>query len=401
MALAHAGCEIDAVCPAPHPMAKIGVVRCIYLYRGLAPLTSFARAIYDAAPDFIVSGDDLATQHLHALHAREKQNETAGSACALIERSLGNPQGFPILRARAAFLDVCRDEGIRVPATRALKDTNDLADWVTRTGLPTVVKADGTSGGDGVRVVHTLAGAKAAFRQLQAPPLLARAAKRALIDHDRTLVWPSIRRQRPVVNVQAFVAGREANSTVFCDQGAVLAGLHFVVVNKASSAGHSTVVRRIENTEMSAAVERVARRLGLSGFYGFDFMLEGETGNAYLVEVNPRATQVGHLSLGNGRDLPAALYAVLTGTVVKPAPEITENETIALFPQEWSRDPHSPFLHSAYHDVPWEMPELVRACIGQRDRQSAWYWRRKEEQLLSGPRTSGASAVSLKSRAVG
>jgi hypothetical protein len=57
------------------------------------------------------------------------------------------------------------------------------------------------------------------------------------------------------------------------------------------------------------------------------------------------------------------LYAALTGKEIQPAPKITENETIALFPQEWARDPKSEFLQSAYHDVPWEEPQLIRSCI--------------------------------------
>jgi hypothetical protein len=42
---------------------------------------------------------------------------------------------------------------------------------------------------------------------------------------------------------------------------------------------------------------------------------------------------------------------------------VTENDTIALFPQEWARDPKSEFLQSAYHDVPWEESELIRSCV--------------------------------------
>jgi hypothetical protein len=53
----------------------------------------------------------------------------------------------------------------------------------------------------------------------------------------------------------------------------------------------------------------------------------------------------------------------LTGKEIQPVPKVTENETIALFPQEWARDPKSEFLQSAYHDVPWEEPELIRSCV--------------------------------------
>ena len=96
-------------------------------------------------------------------------------------------------------------------------------------------------------------------------------------------------------------------------RGRFLASLHFEVLRKCNAAGHATVVRLIENTEMSTAVEKVVRRMGLSGLYGFDFMLEASTCHAYLIEINPRATQVGHITLGAGRDLPAALYGAVSG----------------------------------------------------------------------------------------
>jgi hypothetical protein len=404
MALASAGCKVEAVCPAGHPLRKTKSVQRAQIYHGLAPLVSLARAISITQPDFIVSGDDLATQHLHRLYAQEQsrgKGKTDSPISALIERSLGAPESFPIVAARAAFMQEAHEEGIRVPSTEVVRNMDDLRNWIARTGLPIVLKANGTSGGDGVRIARTLAEAERFFKELQAPPLLARAVKRALIDHDKTLLWPSMLRRRPVVNAQSFVAGHEATSTIVCWKGTVLASLHFEVVNKASSAGHATVVRLIENAEMSAAVEGMVRRLKLSGFYGFDFMLEADTGKAYLIEVNPRSTQVGHLSLGAGHDLPAALYAALSGKTVEPSPKVTEKDTVALFPQEWIRDPESPFLRSAYHDVPWEEPELIRDCVSHRRQQSAWYSRPERKPASSATRSSQPVAAPAESRAVG
>jgi carbamoyl-phosphate synthase L subunit-like protein len=313
---------------------------------------------------------------------------------ALIERSLGAPESFPLVDARAALIDLAQKEGLRVPPTQVIKNTEELKKWVNQIGLPAVLKANGTSGGNGVRVARTLAEAELAFEQLQAPPLLARAVKRALVDHDKTLVWPSLLRQKRVVNAQAFVAGREATSTVVCWKGAILASLHFEVVNKTSSAGHATVVRLIEHPEMSRAAEVMVRRLQLSGLYGFDFMLETGTENAYLIEINPRSTQVGHLSLGPGRDLPAALFAALSEKAVQPAPRVTENDTIALFPQEWIRDPQSEFLKSAFHDVPWTEPEVIRDCVSSRRKQSSWYSRspRPVVSPVASPRVAAPAA---------
>ncbi len=348
------------------------------------PLQSFANAIAATEPDFIAPGDDLATTHLHRLHDQALQRGEAGrSTCALIERSLGAPESFPVVYARSTFMDVAREAGIRAPRTQVIADLADLRKWAAEVGFPTVLKANGTSGGDGVRVVHTFEEAERAFRTLQAPPLLARAVKRALVNQDRTLVWPSLLRHRSVVNAQVFVAGREATSTVVCWEGNVLASLHFEVINKRDSAGPSSVVRLTENPEMSSAAEKMVRRLRLSGLHGFDFMLEAHTGDAYLIEINPRSTQVGHLALGPGRDLPAALYSALSGQAVHAAPKVTENDTIALFPQEWMRDPDSAFLQSGYHDVPWEEPELLRACARGRLQKNLQYPQRKAVQTLS------------------
>ena len=284
MALAGAGCTVDAVCPAGHPLRVTSAVRYAYDYRGLWPLRSFARAIAAAKPDLVIPGDDLATEHLHALHGREQRNGNAGSAlCALIERSLGSAQSFSIVSERGAFMELAQREGVRVPVTKVLKNLDDLRGSIAGVGFPAVLKANGTSGGDGVKIGRTLADAGSAFEKLEAPPPLARALKRALFDRDQTLLRSSILRRRHTVNLQAFVAGREATSTVFCWQGETLASLHFEVVNKASAAGHATVMRLIEHEEMSAAVERLVSRLGLSGFYGFDFMLASETGHAYLI----------------------------------------------------------------------------------------------------------------------
>jgi ATP-grasp domain len=378
MALSNAGCTVEAVCPHRHPLAKTNAVRRTYKYHGLTPLKSFKAAIVASSPDLIVPADDLATRHLQDLHRRGRHEGKPGAQiCALIEHSLGAADNFPVVFERNAFMEAAHHEGIRVPKTAVVENADDLRKHAGRLGFPLVLKANGTSGGDGVRITQTLEEAERALRPLQAPPLFARAAKRAVVDQDATLLWPSLLRRRFVVNAQAFVAGREATSTVFCWKGLVLAALHFEVIKKMHAAGHAAVLRLIEHPEMSVAAEKMVRSLNLSGFYGFDFMLETHTENVYLIEINPRTTQVGHLALGAGRDLPAALYAALSGDSVSVSPKVTDKDTIALFPQEWMRDPASEFLLSGYHDVPWEEPALVSDCIQKSRAQRAWYVKQK------------------------
>jgi ATP-grasp domain len=376
LGLANAGFRVEALCPHGHPVSQTHAASRIHTYQGLTPLRSLARAIATSKANVVVPGDDLATRHLHELYSqRESYSANAAELGNLIERSLGAPEAFSVIQSRAAFMELAREEGIRIPRTEIIHSAEDVNNWVERVGLPTALKADGTSGGDGVRMVRITSEAQVAFRKLQAPPLLARAFKRALVNQDWTLVRPALLRQRPELSAQTFIAGHEATSTVACWKGTVLASLHFEVLCKCNAAGHATVVRLIDNSEVSTAVEKMVRRMGLSGLCGFDFMIEASTGNAYLIEINPRATQVGHLTLGAGHDLPAALYGAVSGQASQVSPAVTANDTIALFPHEWARDPKSEFLRTGYHDVPWDTPELVHACIHRSRQQSAWYSR--------------------------
>jgi hypothetical protein len=80
---------------------------------------------------------------------------------------------------------------------------------------------------------------------------------------------------------------------------------------------------------------------------------------AKLIEINLRATQTDHLALGQGRDLVAAFRAKLAGERrVKERSETSlHNRPVS------SRDPQSSLIPTAYHDVPYDVPELVRAHL--------------------------------------
>jgi hypothetical protein len=384
MALNQAGFEVESLCPTQHPITKTRVLRRTYIYGALSPLSSLKNAIQNSKPDLVVPSDDLATRHLHDLYEQEKGAGDFGrSICDLIERSLGSGRGFPALRSRASLMTIAKEESVRCPTTTVIPDAASLRKWIEERGLPVVLKADDSSSGEGVRVAATPQEAERAFRALQSPLSYARMAKRALINRDLRCVRPTLERRHPVVNAQEFIEGRDATSLVACWKGEVLASLHFEVIITQYMCGPASVLRLIENLEMAVAIQKIARRLSLSGLYGCDFQLECGTDTAYLVELNPRATQVGHLALGRGRDLPAALYAALTGKAIQEAPKVTDNSTITLFPQEWLRNPESPYLRTGYHDIPWDEPELMRACLRKTRKWSDWRSLRRLFQGLS------------------
>jgi hypothetical protein len=362
MAFVECGCEVDLVSPGGHPAATTRSLCRNFAYNGLAPTRTFRHAIVASEPDLIVPCDDLATRHLHDLHDLEKRSHQT-SICRLIDFSLGESSSFAVVDARINLLALAQHANIRTPKSARVTDGEELRNWLENNGFPAVLKSDGSWGGVGVKVVRTFEEAADAFEKLHKPPSMARAFKRSVANRDATLLRSAIFRKRPQINIQKYISGRDASLSIACWEGELLASVNFEVFAKGRATGPSSVVHLIENEEMAQAACKMARRLGLSGLIGFDFVLENGTGNPYLIEVNPRATQICHLALGDRRDLPAALVAALTREPLRQRPITTGNETIAFFPQEWAREPESDFLKLAYHDVPWSEPGLVKACM--------------------------------------
>jgi hypothetical protein len=128
--------------------------------------------------------------------------------------------------------------------------------------------------------------------------------------------------------------------------------------------GPASVLQRVDCPQMEDAAHRVAARFALSGLHGLDFIRD-DTGKVHLIELNPRATPASALALGPRHDLVAALARAISPSCGERTAASTQS-TVALFPQEWRRDPHSIWLHKAHHDVPWDDPEVLRACFALR-----------------------------------
>jgi predicted ATP-grasp superfamily ATP-dependent carboligase len=182
-----------------------------------------------------------------------------------------------------------------------------------------------------------------------------------VVNRDPFWLRPWWNNYRPAVVVQSYIPGRPANCAVVCWKGEVLAGIGVEVVSAEGSTGPAVIVRVVDNSEMILAAEKIAGRLGLSGFFGLDFMIEEGSGATYLIEMNPRCTPLSHLQLGTGRDLVEAFAARLLGRPLRETDPVTQNDTIAYFPQGWTTK--SEFLQSAYLDIPREEPDLVQDLL--------------------------------------
>ena len=375
-ALSQAGCTLEAVCPAGNPLHSGKAVSKTYPHRGMMPLRSLDAAIRVSEPDLVVPCDDFARHYLHRLHAIFSADSGSRAAWGrdLIERSLGNPGNYSCLESRDAFMAMARAEGIRTPDSALISSEDDLRMWLSEHKLPAVLKADGTMGGDGVRRVSTPDEAMQAFRQLRSPLHAAIVLKRTIVDKDLDLVVPCLRRRKRTVSVQSFVHGRDATISFACWQGNILASISVEVLQTCYHQGPSAVVRVLDDEAMLAVARKVARKLGLSGLCGLDFVIETHSGTPYLLEINPRATQICHLALAATRDIPGAVYSMVSGKPRREVGDPITNRTIALFPNAWQLDPDSHVLRTAYHDVPWAEPALVRDGVAPRSRITSKNW---------------------------
>jgi ATP-grasp domain len=363
MVLGNLGCNVSAVCPTKgHPLLKTRAVRRIFPYSALRPVTSLISAIEAVDPDIIVPCDDRAVTHLHQAYSR-CAGTSASNVSSLIERSLGSPASYSVVSARYNLMTRAGEEGLRIAVTKLVRTVEDLKSWQTEFPFPWVMKADGTWGGHGVRIARNHKEAERVFVAMSRPLGVARCAKRLIVNRDPFWVESCWNRSRPAVTVQPYIAGRPANCAVACWEGKVLAGTAVEVISAQGLTGSATIVRVVDSPEMMLAAERLAHRLGLSGFFGLDFMMEDESGAPFLIEMNPRCTPLCNLRLGEGRDLIGALWSQVSGKTLAPTPPATQNDVIAYFPQSWHWDCQSKLLESSFHDVPWEEPELVRELL--------------------------------------
>jgi ATP-grasp domain len=346
------GCSVEAVCPKDHPFSFVRGIKKIYPYRGLDSLESLYEAITTAKPDFVVPCDDGVVWQLHELH------QTKPELRPLIERSIGAASGYETVACRAKLMELAEELQIRVPRTKEVRGSEDLRTWFSTPGTSGVLKLDRTCGGKGVQFAHSLAEAQQSMASLSKPANVAVALGRWLLIHDALAFWKWKSHNQPVFTVQEYVTGRPANTMLACRDGKVLGMLTVEVLYAQSSTGTALVARPIESEEIRVCAEKIAQRLQLSGFHGLDFMIEDATGYAYLIELNPRCTQLGHLQTVMHGDLVGAFcgeFCNASSLQVRPIYE----ETIAFFPEALFSNPECPFLKTSYVDIPWEEPQLV------------------------------------------
>jgi hypothetical protein len=323
----------------------------------------------------VVPCDDGVVSQLHQLYLERPELR------ALITKSLGGPDHFEVVGDREHLQDVARALNIRVPRNQRVSTTHELHEWFQSVGDKAVLKQNGTWGGNGVRVVRSLTEAEIELKRMMQPESKLTAWKRAAINRDPIALWSAKRAKAPIVTLQEFIRGRPANTMMACWKGKVLGAVTVEVLWSQEETGAAMVVRLIEHEEISRAASLMAKNLELSGFYGLDFMIDAESGAAYLIELNPRCTQLGHIPIAGQGNLTGHLcrqLSTVSATITRPPESIglTIGDTIAFFPKAYLWNPKICYVSKRYVDVPDDEPALIRELL-----KEEWPYRQWQARL--------------------
>jgi hypothetical protein len=324
-------------------------------------LKQLVNAIQIWQPTLVIYGDEVAVAF--GQHVIQCASQFSGllpdDALKLLKSSLGTPQFFAATLLKHETLMVAHKLGLRAPAMTLVSSPETGLQFAEKVGYPVVLKKDFSWSGAGVSICQNrdeLLSSLQNFLPRSVSPL--KASIQQLL---RRTWFPTGK----VLSLQQFILGRTAMYPLVALDGEVLAGFAAVKELTCSETGPSSVIRIIDHAEMQNTAKALIKQFQFTGFASFDFLIEEKTGQAYLVECNPRPVPVCHLGALVGIDLGQSLWSRLRGETWNPPLKEPQEQLVALFPQEWKRDPSSPNLHQIYHDVPWDDPELLRAYVGK------------------------------------
>jgi len=172
----------------------------------------------------------------------------------------------------------------------------------------------------------------------------------------------------PALRAERADAKRVSYSAVAW-KGELLAGYAVeTLAGPPATSGAATVDRSYRSPELRAAAGRVARELAITGFFAVDFIVDGPDRPFTLVGIGRALRADMHRGSAYNVDPCKALFAAMNGVASTTRVDFDDGEERigVSFPQEWLRDPDSPWLRDYPVDLPWEEPELIEAMIAWR-----------------------------------
>lgn len=359
-ALASQGFCIEALCRPSSYLASTRYIERFYWMK--SQWNVFSRlvllkvlvTIYRSRPDLLLAGDEDAVLVLIDL-ARFSRLWPDRWLAELLRRSLWDKTYHGQIIDKQKFVRLLHSWQLPTPRTYDLALLADSSNepWT----YPVVLKGSFGSGGSGVTICPDASTLHNQAEKLAKPP---KSALKAMI---KRWLFYDIYSLDAAHELQEFIAGTSGLFPFVAWQGKLLAGFALLRLKTyPNSTGPSSVVQSIDLPELRQTLEQIVQRIGFSGFGSFDFMYHKSTGKAYVIELNPRPVPASHFPEDvSGVSLSKCLYQAMQGLAVPTS--TFKSFTVAMFPGEFKRDPHSEYLSSAYHDVPWDDEHLLESIF--------------------------------------
>jgi hypothetical protein len=324
-------------------------------------------AIDGFAPDFVIPADEYAVRFVQFALTHAPIVGMSAAIRGLLDRSAGARDAANAIGRRARMLDLATSLGFDCPAHALVDDPSEARAFADIHGWPVYLKRDHSSGGYWVRQCADAAALAEAYRYLTGQNRrslslnslygLPRELVRSLVFRGNPMALP---RGETGISVEASIPGEPAYHTAVARDGRWLTGISAEVEDYyPRPTGPSTRVRLHGDATMDAAAGKLIAALGYSGFCGLDFIRRPDGGLTFL-EFNARPTPVAHLGGLIGIDLCEALYRALAGGR-SPFVTSTSEVRVALFPQDWRREPPCGDRDGLHLDIPRHDPSLLEA----------------------------------------
>jgi carbamoylphosphate synthase large subunit len=296
-------------------------------------------------PKLILPGDDQAASLLHLL----RQQAPVGSDLqTALDASLPPAQYHHVLEQKSRQTVLAEQLGIYVPPSIINPNPDAALAFAAACGYPVLIKLDHSWAGHGITRCPDETTLIAALRHV-----------------------PQASRLYPVINrtLQAYIPGTGILVTFAAHRGTLLESFTMTKMVQTEFGPTTVAAIREDEATINEPVRLLIEALGMNGFGDVDFQLEEGTGRPYFIEMNPRWVPTLHL----GRRLQRDLIGSLANAIGITSPDLGPingpiKGPVAMFPNELFRDQHSRYLHEAFHDVPWDEPDLIAHIIGSRNR---------------------------------
>ncbi len=323
-------------------------------------------AILDFQPDFVIPADEDAVRVCHFILLQRKHSWPR-SIVDVLQRSIGDVKTLPDRSHRDAILRRARRLGIEVPIGRVVRRKTDADAFMRELHRRAVLKTDHSFGGQGVVICQDRQQLDSAYIRLSERSLevsgrpwarLREAVRRGVFGADPVFEGGG----RSQLHVETKIEGRPVFHTAVAQDGVCLDGFSAdVELCYPLPTGPSSRVTLYHCAQMAAFTQALVADLGFSGFCGLDF-IRSDDGRLTLLEFNQRPTSVSHLGHHVGADLFAALASGRGGVVANRG---HATQCVALFPQDWLRDPAAQDRATFVVDRPDEEPDILKTMLGR------------------------------------